>query len=141
VSSSTTTEIPVVLLVEDSAADTYLVRQSLQRHLKNFELRVLDDGEKAFQMIQKTEGDASFPCPALLLLDLNLPKRSGQEVLERVRRSSKCGHIPVVILTSSDSPADRAETARLGATAYFRKPTDLEAFMRIGEVVKAILVQ
>jgi two-component system, chemotaxis family, response regulator Rcp1 len=130
---------PVVVLVEDSAADTYLVRQSLKRHLKDFILRVVDDGEKAFHLIETAEADASSSCPALFLLDLNLPKRSGQEVLERLRNSSRCSHVPVVILTSSDSPADRAETARLGATAYFRKPTDLEAFMRIGEVVQNIL--
>jgi CheY-like chemotaxis protein len=136
---SQSTEPPVVLLVEDSAADTYLVRQSLKQHLKDFVLHVVDDGEKAFHLIETTEADESIQCPALLLLDLNLPKRSGREVLERLRSSSKCNHVPVVILTSSDSPADRAETARLGATAYFRKPTDLEEFMRIGEVVQNIL--
>jgi CheY-like chemotaxis protein len=130
---------PVVVLVEDSAADTYLVRQSLKKHLKDFVLRVVDDGEKAFHFIEAAESE-SQPCPALLLLDLNLPKRSGHEVLQRMKRS-KCSHVPVVILTSSDSPADRAETTRLGATAYFRKPPDLEAFMRIGEVVQNILGQ
>lgn len=134
-------ETPVVLLVEDSPADTYLVRQSLKKHLKNFELTVLDDGEKAFHLIENTEANPTLRCPSLLLLDLNLPKRSGHEVLQRMRRSTKCHHVPVVILTSSDSPVDRAETARLGATAYFRKPSDLEAFMRIGEVVQNILQQ
>ncbi len=130
---------PVVLLVEDSAADTYLVRQSLKKHLKDFVLRVVDDGEKAFHLIEAAEAE-SEPCPALLLLDLNLPKRSGHEVLQRLKRS-KCSHVPVVIMTSSDSSADRAETARLGATVYFRKPPDLESFMRIGEVVQNILGQ
>ncbi|HYL75600.1 MAG TPA: response regulator [Bryobacteraceae bacterium] len=132
---------PVVLLVEDSAADTYLVRQSLRKHLKDFVLRVVDDGEKAFHLIEATESDESLPCPALFLLDLNLPKRTGHEVLQRLKKSAKCSHVPVVILTSSDSPVDRAETTRLGATAYFRKPPDLEAFMRIGEVVQNILGQ
>jgi len=132
---------PVVLLVEDSAADTYLVRQSLKKHLKDFVLRVVDDGEKAFDFIEATEADESQRCPSLLLLDLNLPRRSGHEVLQRLKESTKCSHVPVVILTSSDSPVDRAETTRLGATAYFRKPPDLEAFMRIGEVVQNILGQ
>lgn len=137
----TRVQAPFVLLVEDSPADTYLVRQSLKKHLKDFDLRVMDDGEKAFQAIEAAEMDASLPCPAILLLDLNLPRRSGQEILQRLRESPRYSHVPVVILTSSNSPSDRAETKRLGATAYFQKPTDLEAFMRIGEVVQNILGQ
>ena len=130
---------PFVLLVEDSPADIYIVRESLKKHLKEIELRVLNDGEKAFSLIEATEADDSAPSPALLILDLNLPKRSGQEVLQRIRQSTKLGNIPVVIFTSSDSPLDRAETNKLGATAYFRKPADLEEFMCIGKVVQSVL--
>ena len=130
---------PFVLLVEDSPADIYIVRESLKRHLKDIELQVLSDGEKAFDLIEATEADDSAASPAILILDLNLPKRSGQEILRRIRQSSKLGRIPVVIFTSSDSPADRAETTRLGATAYFRKPADLEEFMCIGKVVQSVL--
>lgn len=130
---------PFVLLVEDSPADIYIVRESLKKHLKEIELRVLNDGEKAFSLIEATEADESAPSPALLILDLNLPKRSGQEVLQRIRQSTKLGNIPVVIFTSSDSPLDRAETNKLGATAYFRKPADLEEFMCIGKVVQSVL--
>jgi CheY-like chemotaxis protein len=141
VSETTITKTPVILLVEDSSADAYLVRESLTKHLKDFELQVVNDGEKAFKLIEAADLDASLPCPSLMLLDLNLPKRSGQEILRRFRQSPRCGHVPVVILTSSDSPADRAETARLGATAYFRKPPDLEEFMQIGVVVERVLDQ
>ena len=130
---------PFVLLVEDSPADIYIVRESLKKHLKEVNLQVLNDGEKAFALIEAAEADDSAPFPALLILDLNLPKRSGQEILQRVRQSSKLGRIPVVIFTSSDSPADRAETTKLGATAYFRKPADLEEFMCIGKVVQSVL--
>ena len=130
---------PFVLLVEDSPADIYIVKESLKKHLKDIELRVLSDGEKAFALIEATEADESAPPPSILILDLNLPKRSGQEILKRIRQSTKLGRIPVVIFTSSDSPADRAETTRLGATAYFRKPADLEEFMCIGKVVQSVL--
>ena len=130
---------PFVLLVEDSPADIYIVRESLKKHLKEVNLQVLNDGEKAFALIEAAEADDSAPFPALLILDLNLPKRSGQEILRRVRQSAKLGRIPVVIFTSSDSPADRAETTKLGATAYFRKPADLEEFMCIGKVVQSVL--
>ncbi len=139
--SSTPTRLstPFVLLVEDSPADIYIVRESLKKHMKEVNLQVLNDGEKAFALIEAAEADDSAPSPVLLILDLNLPKRSGQEVLRRVRQSSKLGRIPVVIFTSSDSPADRAETTKLGATAYFRKPADLEEFMCIGKVVQSVL--
>ncbi len=131
--------LPLIVLVEDSPADTYIVRQSLQKHLPAFDLRVMEDGEKAFQFVEATDTDAELPCPHLMILDLNLPKRSGQEVLERLRSSSRCRLMPVMIVTSSDSPADRAETARLGATAYFCKPSDLEEFMTLGTKVREIL--
>jgi CheY-like chemotaxis protein len=135
----TLTRTPVILLIEDSSADVYIVRESLTKHLKDFDLQVVNDGEKAFKWIEAADSDASLPCPSLMLLDLNLPKRSGQEILMRMRQSPRCGMVPVVILTSSDSPADRAETAKLGATAYFRKPPDLEEFMQIGVVVGRVL--
>jgi CheY-like chemotaxis protein len=141
VSQSTIAKTPVILLIEDSSADVYIVRESLRKHLKDFDLQVVNDGEKAFKLIEAADLDASVPCPSLMLLDLNLPKRSGHEILRRMRESPRCGHVPVVILTSSDSPSDRAETARLGATAYFRKPPDLEEFMQIGMVVERVLDQ
>ncbi len=137
--TSTILRTPLVLLVEDSPADIYIVRESLKKHMQEVTLQVLNDGEKAFALIEAAEADDSAPSPSLLILDLNLPKRSGQEVLRRLRQSSKLGRIPVVIFTSSDSPADRAETTRLGATAYFRKPADLEEFMCIGKVVQSVL--
>lgn len=130
---------PFVLLVEDSPADIYIVRESLKKYMKEVDLQVLNDGEKAFDLIEATEADDSALPPAILILDLNLPKRSGQEILQRVRTSRKLARIPVVIFTSSDSPQDRAETTRLGATAYFRKPADLEEFMCIGKVVQSVL--
>ena len=139
ISSQTHLRSPFVLLVEDSPADIYIVRESLKKHLRDIELRVLSDGEKAFDLIEATEADDAAPSPAVLILDLNLPKRSGQEILRRIRQSSKLAQVPVVIFTSSDSPDDRAETSRLGATAYFRKPADLEEFMCIGKVVQSVL--
>ena len=138
-STATRRHSPFILLIEDSPADIYIVKESLKKHLKDIELQVLSDGEKAFAMIEATEADESAPQPSILILDLNLPKRSGQEILQRIRQSTKLGRIPVVIFTSSDSPVDRAETTRLGATAYFRKPADLEEFMCIGKVVQSVL--
>ena len=132
------TRMPMVILVEDSPADTYIIRESLKRYVKDFELRVLEDGEKAIRFVDALESDEELPCPSIWLLDLNLPRRSGHEVLQRIKRS-RCAHVPVVVVTSSDSPADRAATTKMGATAYFCKPVDLDAFLTVGELVQRLI--
>jgi CheY-like chemotaxis protein len=129
----------MVLLAEDSPADVYIVRRSLKKHLPEFELRVVEDGEKAIRYIDNLDGDDTLPCPSAMIVDLNLPKRGGREILQRVRQSRRNRGIPVVVLTSSDSPADRADAASGGASAYFCKPIDLDEFMQIGQVVKDAL--
>jgi len=127
-----------ILLVEDAEPDVFLVREALERSGLDFQLEAVDDGEKAVDYIDKVERYVSIPCPDLLLLDLNLPKRSGVQVIERVRRSKRCKDISVIILTSSDSPNDRAKAAQFKAL-YFRKPSALDEFMKLGPLVKELL--
>jgi len=124
-----------ILVIEDAAPDVYLIREALKRAGLDFQLTVLDDGEKAMSFIDELER-GSTRCPQLVLLDLNLPKRSGDLILDRIRHSDCCRGVPVIIVTSSDSPKDKAETARLGATEYFRKPSKLTEFMELGSVVR-----
>jgi CheY-like chemotaxis protein len=128
-----------VLLVEDAEPDVYLVREALKRAGGDFQLTVLEDGEKAVQFIDRMDRDENAACPSLVLLDLNLPKKSGEQVLEHMRSSRRCGHIPVIVVTSSDSPRDKAQAARLGATQYFRKPSRLDEFMQLGPLVRDLL--
>jgi CheY-like chemotaxis protein len=128
-----------ILIVEDAEPDVLLVREALERAGLEFELRVLDDGEKASDFIDTLEQDGTTVCPHLVLLDLNLPKMTGGQVLRRLRQSPACGQVPVVILTSSDSPKDKAEARQLKATEYFRKPSRLDEFMRLGQVVRNLL--
>jgi CheY-like chemotaxis protein len=130
---------PFIMLAEDNPADVYLLQRSLKRHLENFELQVFDDGEKAIRFIEAVDADESVPSPAIVLADLNLPKKGGLEILQFVRQSRRLGRVPFVVLTSSDSPADRAETERCGATAYFCKPGNLSDFMAIGLVIRDAL--
>jgi len=130
-------EPPFILLAEDNQADVYLVRKSLEEHGVGHELRTVKDGEDALRLI--AEMGSGIRCPELVLLDLNLPKVGGSEVLERLRENPECAHVPVIVLTSSDSPDDRGDTVRLGARAYFRKPMQLDAFLQLGELVRRIL--
>jgi len=115
-----------------------LVREALEEHGVEGELVVLTDGEAAIRFIQAFDAQP-VACPDLVIIDLNLPKRPGRDVLECMRQSVACGQIPVVILSSSDAQRDRTETLRLGASRYIKKPSRLEEFMNLGAVFKAII--
>lgn len=130
---------PRIVLIEDNPADAYLVREALNAHGVAVDLVIIRDGEEAFQLVEAVDHDESLGCPSLFLLDLNLPRRSGEEVLGHIRKSRRCANTPVVIVTSSDAPRDRAETERLGATHYFRKPTSYMGYLKVGEIVKDML--
>jgi len=75
----------------------------------------------------------------MVILDLNLPKKPGREVLQRMRQSPRCSNATVVVVTSSDSQKDREDVATLGASAYFRKPSEYDSFMKLGDLVKRLL--
>ncbi len=124
-----------VLLADDNPGDVILIREALKGHGFDFELIVQPDGEKMAGYLDRIDA-RDAPCPDVVLLDLNLPKKDGFALLERIRNSVPCQDIPVIIVTSSDSARDREATARLGANEYFRKPSDVDEFMRLGEVVR-----
>jgi DNA-binding response OmpR family regulator len=126
-------------LAEDNLPDALLVREAIQLEKLPLEVHGAADGERVIDWITRVErGDADVPCPHIFLLDLNLPRVDGFEVLRRIRASEKCKDVPVLVVTSSDSPADRAMAAQLGA-GYFRKPTSLEEFLKIGSVLRGFL--
>ena len=132
---------PLVLVVEDNQADVFLVEQAVRLRKLPVRLLMLDNGEDALRYFALADSDPAAPCPAAVLLDLNLPRRSGREVLEQVKSTLRCRNVPVIILTSSNSPEDRRETAALGATRYFRKPTSYQEFLKIGEVLEEVLAE
>jgi DNA-binding response OmpR family regulator len=115
-----------------------LVREAIRMENLPLEVQIAPDGERALEIIVRAENDADAPRPHILLLDLNLPKIDGFELLRRIRASDKFKDIPVVIVTSSDSPADRSEAARLGAR-YFRKPVTYDEFVKIGGFLRQLL--
>jgi chemotaxis family two-component system response regulator Rcp1 len=124
--------------VEDNPGDVGLVRHVLAEHGITCELLVLRDGEKALEFVEQVD-ESRIRCPQLVILDLNLPKTNGREVLRRMKISPVCGNVPVVILSSSDALKDRQDTAALGASRYIRKPPTLDEFLKIGGVLKMLL--
>lgn len=130
-----------IILVEDAEPDVLLVREALEQSGLEFELIVLDDGEQGVAFVDTMDRDTTLDRPHLFLLDLNLPKKTGGQILARVRQSPRCGQIPVVILTSSDSQRDKAQAADLNATGYFRKPSRLDEFMKLGPYVRDLLAR
>src|SRR5262249_4470387 len=137
--NQTSSVMPLILLAEDNQADVHLVEASLEEHAIAHELRVMKDGEQTTRFIDRLDADSTMRLPSLILLDLNLPKQDGREVLKHLRISSRCAVVPVIIVTSSDSPADRAAAPELGARAYFRKPSHLDEFMQLGALVKDLM--
>lgn len=129
----------VVLLVEDNRADVFLVERAIEYHHLPVQVVVAQDGEEAVQYIERAASEPDVVCPSAMLVDLNLPKRSGIEVLERVRQSESCHGVPVIIVTSSDSRNDRERTTELGATRYFRKPSSYQEFLQLGQVLREVL--
>ena len=130
-----------IILVEDAEPDVLLVREALEQSGLEFELLVFDDGEQGVAFVDNIDRDTTLLRPHLFLLDLNLPKKTGGQILERVRQSPRCGQIPVVILTSSDSQKDKTQAADLNATGYFRKPSRLDEFMKLGPYVRDLLIR
>ena len=132
-----TTETSVhIVLVEDNRADVRLIKDAILLHKLPAKLRVVENGEQAFEFIDAADQGTEL-CPALLILDLNLPRKSGREVLKHLRQSKTCADVPVLIVTSSG--VDRVEMEGLGGTGYFRKPTDYDEFMKVGGLIKSLL--
>ena len=130
---------PCVWIIEDNSGDVFLMQEAFREHQVNCEIFVVSDGEHAMRLVEELDSNPAHPCPQLVLLDINLPKRSGHEVLERIRSSKRCRNVPVLVVTSSDASEDLAKNKRYGATAYFKKPNGLDAFLKLGSVVSDLL--
>lgn len=119
-----------VLLVEDNPGDADLTRESLEIARIHVELDVAIDGEMAVQMLHREPPYANFSLPDLILLDLNLPKLDGREVLAKIKADPVLRVIPVIVLSSSEAERDIEEIYALGANCYVSKPLDLAAFQK-----------
>jgi two-component system, chemotaxis family, response regulator Rcp1 len=127
-----------ILVVEDNSGDAELLRWSLREHGIHQELMILPDGARAISHVQLIDAGVRGR-PALIVLDLNLPKRTGLEVLKVIRDSVECRAIPVAVFSSSSAAKDMQDSTRLGANKYIRKPSNLEDFLGIAGMLKGLL--
>lgn len=120
-----------ILLVEDNPGDADLTMETLESGKLHVDIAVVMDGEAAISYMLRTPPFENAGIPDLILLDLNLPKMSGQEVLAQLKRHDALCSIPIVILTSSDAERDIVKSYQLGANCYVTKPVGLDAFQTI----------
>jgi CheY-like chemotaxis protein len=124
-----------VLLAEDNPADVMVVEEILHQQKAEFEITVASDGQQAIELVRGLDRDTSLPAFDIALVDLNLPRHTGHEVLAEVRKGARTGNIPVIIVTSSRSPKDVKRARELGATEYFEKVADLDAYSALGPLI------
>jgi two-component system response regulator len=128
-----------ILLVEDDAGDVLMTREALADSKVLNDLRVVSDGREAIDYLDRTD-DPDSPRPDLILLDLNLPKVDGREVLAYVKGNDRLRRIPVVVLTTSQAEEDIVRSYDLHANAYVTKPVDFEQFMSVVRKVDEFFV-
>ena len=120
-----------ILLVEDSPGDVRLTREALKDAKMHINLHVASDGIEAMAFLNREGEYADVPRPDLILLDLNLPRKDGREVLEEIKGCAALKSIPVVILTTSASDDDIQRSYQANANCYIAKPVDLEGFLKV----------
>ena len=120
-----------VLLVEDSPGDVRLTREAFKDAKVHINLSVASDGIEAMAFMKREGKHVNAPRPDLILLDLNLPRKDGREVLEEIKGCAALKSIPVVILTTSASDADIQRSYQANANCYIAKPVDLEGFLKV----------
>ncbi len=120
-----------ILLIEDNPGDIRLIKELFKDADIKYSVNVALNGEDAMKMLHHEEGYTNYNLPDLILLDLNLPKKDGKQVLKEIKNDQQLMYIPVVVLTTSDAEEDIIETYENCANSFITKPVDLDCFIRI----------
>ena len=132
---------PRILLIEDNPGDVDLLRLALKTARFDCELTVLDDGGEAMALVRRQGKYSDASAPDLAILDLNIPKNDGIEIIETMRSSEIFRDTQVVVLSSSSSPRDHAKLEKFHIAKYITKPPDLDEFLSIGFQLKQLMVR
>ncbi len=127
----------IIVLIEDNPSDVFLLRRALEEHGVVHTLRLVRDGEEAIKYFDRL-GAGDELMPDLVVLDLNLPRHDGIEVLACCRKVRALASLPILILTSSDSPMERERAEQFGISDYVRKPIMLDEFMSVGGRIRSL---
>ncbi|MGW5382098.1 response regulator [Nocardia sp. NPDC003963] len=130
-----------ILLVEDDPGDELMTREAFEDNKIGNTLHVAHDGQEALDFLYRVGPYADAPRPDLILLDLNLPKYDGRQVLEKIKADPDLSHIPVVVLTTSAAEEDILRSYKLHANAYVTKPVDLDQFVAAIKQIDDFFVQ
>lgn len=125
-----------ILLVEDNPGDAQLTQIAVEDSKMSIKLNVVEDGVEAMNFLQKQGKYAKVPCPDLILLDLNLPRKDGREVLAEIKNDDILKRIPVVVLTTSQAEDDILKAYDLSANCYITKPVDFDQFVKIVQSIE-----
>lgn len=128
-----------LLVIDDNSGDVRLFRWALEHAEVDCDLDVIADGGAAMDFVREESSRANPTIPDLVVLDLNLPKADGREILAAMRASQRFADVPVVIWTSSSTPRDRDQLASLRIDRYIVKPAELDEFLKLGSVIKALI--
>jgi CheY-like chemotaxis protein len=128
-----------IWLVEDNEADIRLMEEALHEQSLAFRLHICRDGEEARRLAGIAGDDETEPCPDLFILDLHLPKVDGREVLRTFRENRNCSKTPVIVFSSSMSPAERLSVEQFEGVSFLQKPIGLDEYMAVGARVKEAL--
>jgi CheY-like chemotaxis protein len=129
-----------VLLVEDDPGDVVLVREAFEYNKVHNSLHVVSDGVEALDFLYRRNGNEGVPRPDLVLLDLNLPRKDGREVLQEVKADPDLRTIPIVVLTTSEAEEDILRSYHLHANAYVTKPVDFDRFIEVVRLIDDFFV-
>ena len=129
-----------VLLVEDDPGDVLMTQEAFEEHKVRNNLTVVSDGAEALSYLRREGAYEKAVRPDLILLDLNLPRRDGREVLEEIKKDEQLCRIPVVVLTTSAADEDILRSYQLHANAYVTKPVDFDAFLHVVQQIDGFFV-
>ncbi|MEO6040218.1 MAG: response regulator [Saprospiraceae bacterium] len=133
----------LILIAEDDADDRYLTKAAFEENASRCEIDFVEDGDEVFDFLYSRGKFATSKSkmPSLIMLDLNMPKKDGRQVLDEIKKAPSLKHIPIIIFTTSKSPEDVRQVYSMGASSFITKPTSFEGLQEVARNIEAYWVK